>query len=208
MTAWLVVFSVTVKVPLIDTPGTVVVTVPLSVPATPPPVSSSVPLPPVTETNVDAPVPSDSETLLATMSVVVMLFASVICWIEKLPLRTWPSTVSFALVAEIETYGPAGRLSETAVPPTVSDSATACCVSLIARPNVPLSVIPAGRALPRLTEPDSCPASPPPVPEVITSRPLAPVTTFVSEPPRLTLTANSRRAAAACSPGCRSTAGS
>ena len=131
--------------------------------------------------------PSDSDTPLATTSVVVVA-PLVARSIEKLPLRVCPETVSCAPVAVTARYGPAWSEIETVWAPTVSESLTAWLVWLIETPKVPLRpAMLAGRTELRLTVPCSWPATPPPLPGTITSRPVTLLRTLVRELERSTL---------------------
>ena len=85
--------------------------------------------------------------------------AVVICSKTKSPLTRCPATISATPTPVTRTNGPAGTSTETVVPPTTNDWATAAPVVLTASEKEPLSVKPAPAAM--LTAPASDPASPP-----------------------------------------------
>ena len=127
---------------------------PESLPASPP-LSENTPWPPVSVTTSVVPSPRWRLTFVAART-----RPAGVCSNAKLPARVCPSTDSVTFVPEMRTYGPVGRSTRSWRPPTVTVSVTAAPVLLIETPNVPESVIPAGSIEPRLTVPESWPATP------------------------------------------------
>ncbi len=104
MTGAPVVLTSTDSPPLTDTLGTVSEICPENWAAIPLDVSTTSPLPFVSDAG-----PSVTDRPLAATSTTLLPLPSTLLWNAKLPLRVWPATVRLTPVASIATYGPAGR---------------------------------------------------------------------------------------------------